>query len=97
MAFRQQCNRFRAKEREDNKLIYPKGHQLHGRSVFDDLTIGMKDNSVVFRPIPHLFPEAEALFPSVQAPGMANTHGELSAPFTDLDFEIEQSPEVVKP
>lgn len=40
--FQMRCNQFRTLDRVDSKLIYEIGHNLHGKSVYDVLTLTIK-------------------------------------------------------
>lgn len=46
---KQRCNKLRVLDREMNQEIYQPGHDLHGRSPYDILTISTYKNTVTMR------------------------------------------------
>lgn len=40
--FQMRCNQYRTLDRTDSKLIYEPGHNLHGKSAYDTLTLTIK-------------------------------------------------------
>lgn len=40
------CNQFRKLDRRENKLTYPEGHIMHGKSPYDVLSISRVDSAV---------------------------------------------------
>lgn len=40
--FQMRCNQYRTLDRADSKLIYEPGHNLHGKSAYDVLTLTVK-------------------------------------------------------
>ena len=42
LAFRHRCNWFRSLDRKENMVLYPLGHQMYGRSIYDTLMLKVR-------------------------------------------------------
>lgn len=67
------CNSYRVLDRKENKVLFPEGHTMHGRSDYDVLYITRKGAEVT---IGRLYVETVSVvdeeWPRVEAPDMAD-------------------------